>query len=227
MSQHQLGRAEYHNSHIMKTFELSGKVRESVGKKDSKKLRNEAKVPCVLYGSEEPVHFYAESSDLHKLIYTPNVYLINLDIDGKKSQSVIQDIQFHPVTDEVLHIDFLSVSDDKPVKVNIPVKTAGFAKGIRQGGHMQVEMRRLWVQALPKDLPDSINIDVTNLGIGESYRVSDVETDTLKILNAKSVPVVRVLVTRASRSTGAAGDDEAAEGQDAEQSQEGGEASEE
>lgn len=188
----------------MKTYELKGDVRETLGKKESKKLRSEDKVPCVLYGGEDTVHFYTSVSDLHKLIYTPEVFLINIDLGKKKYQAVMQDIQYHPVTDEVLHIDFLKTQEDKVVKVNIPVKTKGFAKGIRAGGRMQVEMRRLWVKALPKDLPDAITIDVTDLGIGESYRVSDVETETLKILNAKSVPVVRVLVTRASRAAAAA-----------------------
>ncbi len=197
----------------MKTYELKGTVRESLGKKDSKRLRSEDKVPCVLYGGEKVVHFCADVSDLRKLIYTPEVFLVNIDLGKEKLQAVMQDIQFHPVTDEVLHIDFLKTVEDKPVKVNIPVKTKGFAKGIRQGGRMQVEMRRLWVKALPKDLPDTITIDVTELGIGDSYRVSDVETETLKILNAKSVPVVRVLVTRASRAAAAAGGDSGESGE--------------
>ena len=190
----------------MKTFDLAGKVRESVGKKDSKKLRSEEKVPCVLYGGEEPVHFYCEESALRKLIYTPHVFLVNLDVDGAKTQAIMQDIQFHPVTDKALHIDFLKVEEDKPVKVNVPVTTKGYAKGMRVGGKLQIEMRYLTVLALPKDLPNSITIDVTNLDLGQSYRVSDVETDTLKVLNAKSVPVVRVMVTRASRAAAAQGD---------------------
>lgn len=188
----------------MRTFELEGKIRENVGKKDAKRLRAANQVPCVLYGLEENIHFYVDFEVVRKLIYTPHVYLINLNLDGKTYQSVMQDIQYHPVTDAPLHIDFLKTSDDKPVKVNIPVVTSGFAKGIREGGRLQVEMRRLWVSALPKDLPNEIKIDVTNLGIGESYRVSDIETDTLKILNVKSVPVVRVMITRASRSASGA-----------------------
>lgn len=188
----------------MRTFELEGKIRENVGKKDAKRLRAANQVPCVLYGLEENIHFYVDFEVVRKLIYTPHVYLINLNLDGKTYQSVMQDIQYHPVTDAPLHIDFLKTSDDKPVKVNIPVVTSGFAKGIREGGRLQVEMRRLWVSALPKDLPNEIKIDVTSLGIGESYRVSDIETDTLKILNVKSVPVVRVMITRASRSASGA-----------------------
>lgn len=184
----------------MKTFDVSGKIRENLGKKESKLLRSEGKVPCVLYGTESPVHFYCESSDLRKLIYTPNVYIVNLDLDGTKYEAIMQDIQFHPVDEVTLHIDFLKVSDDKPVKVDIPVKTKGYAKGMKAGGKLQVEMRRLKVQALPKDLPDNITIDITNLELGQSFRVSDIEDDKLTILNGKSVPVVRVVVTRAARA---------------------------
>jgi large subunit ribosomal protein L25 len=193
---------------IMKTYELVGKVRENLGKKESKRLRNEGQVPCVLYGLEENVHFSCDFSALRKLIYTPSVYLVNLDVDGTKHQAIMQDVQYHPVSDEPLHIDFLKVSEDKKVKVNIPVTTKGFAKGIRAGGKLQLEMRRLTVYALPQDLPDTITIDVTKLGLGQSYRVSDIETETLKFLNAKSVPVVRVMVTRASRSAGSLGEEE-------------------
>jgi large subunit ribosomal protein L25 len=153
---------------------------------------------------EKNIHFATNAADLQKLIYTPNVYLVNLTIDGKVYQAIKQDIQYHPVTDEPLHIDFLKVSEDKLVKVNIPVKTKGFAKGIRAGGRLQVEKRNLTVLALPKDLPDSITIDVTNLDLGETLRVADIETETLKFVNVKSVPVVRVLVTRASRAAAAA-----------------------
>ncbi|MFA9391848.1 MAG: 50S ribosomal protein L25/general stress protein Ctc [Prolixibacteraceae bacterium] len=194
----------------MKTFQVSGKVRESLGKKDSAKLRKEEKVPCVLYGENEPVHFYCESSDLRKLIFSPNVYLIDLDIDGNKHQAIMQDIQFHPVSDITLHIDFLKVSDDKAVKVSIPVKTTGFAKGIKTGGKLQIERRRLSVSALPKDLPDSITIDVTPLELGQSFRVGDIKDEKLTILNGKSVPVVRIMVTRAARA--AAGTEAAAAG---------------
>lgn len=186
---------------IMKTFQLSGKLRETLGKKETAKLRIEEKVPCVLYGTtEKPIHFYCESTDLRKLIFSPNVYLVDLDIDGAKHQAVMQDIQFHPVTDLTLHIDFLKVSDDKPVKVSIPVKTTGFAKGMKAGGKLQIEVRRLTVSALPKDLPDAITIDVTELELGQSFRVGDIKDDKLTILNGKSIPVVRVMITRAARA---------------------------
>jgi large subunit ribosomal protein L25 len=184
----------------MKTFELSGKVREALGKKDSAKLRSEGKIPCVLFGTENPIHFYVEKPNIKKLIYTPYVYLVNLDIDGKKIQSIMKDIQFGPVTDEVIHIDFKKISDDKPIKVEIPVEIEGFAKGIRSGGKLQVEVRRLKVMALPKFLPDSIKINVTELELGQSMRVGDLKMENIAILNGKSVPVVRIMITRAARA---------------------------
>lgn len=188
----------------MKTFALKGELRTVVGKKETKKLRSEEKIPCVLYGLDENILFSVTLPDIQKLVYTPNVYLVDITVEGKTYQAIMQDIQFHPVTDTPLHIDFLKVSDDKMVKVNIPVKTKGFAKGIRAGGRLQVEKRVLIVMAKPKDLPDAITIDVSDLDLGQTLRVSDIETETMKFVNAKSVPVVRVMVTRASRAAAAA-----------------------
>jgi len=184
----------------MKTFELTGKKREALGKKDSAKLRIEGKVPCVLFGTENPIHFCVEKPALQKLIYTPHVYLVDLTIDGVKYQSIMKDLQFDPVTDEVIHIDFKKISDDKLIKIDIPVEVEGFAKGIRSGGKLQVEVRRLKVMGLPKYLPDSIKIDVTPLELGQSLRVSDLKFDNISILNGKSVPVVRIMITRAARA---------------------------
>jgi large subunit ribosomal protein L25 len=185
---------------IMKTFELKGTVREALGKKDSAKLRSEGKVPCVLFGLENPIHFYVIKAELKKLIYTPNVYLVNLDIDGIKNQAIMKDLQFDPVTDEVIHLDFKKITDDKPIKIEIPVEVEGFAKGIRSGGKLQVEVRRLKIMGLPKFLPDSIKIDVTPLELGQSLRVSDLKLENISILNGKSVPVVRIMITRAARA---------------------------
>jgi large subunit ribosomal protein L25 len=184
----------------MKTFELNGKSRESVGKKDSAKLRNEGKVPCVLYGGETPVHFQVAKRDLQHLIYTPEVFIVELTIDGKKEKAIMKDIQFAPVSDEITHIDFLKIYDDKPVKLDIPVTVKGFAKGIRAGGKLQVEVRRLKVMALPKYLPDTITLDVTELDLGQSLRVSDIKLENVVIINNKSVPVVRIMITRAARA---------------------------
>ncbi|HNW50765.1 MAG TPA: 50S ribosomal protein L25/general stress protein Ctc [Prolixibacteraceae bacterium] len=184
----------------MKTFELKGSVREALGKKDSAKLRSEGNVPCVLFGGETPIHFYVVKADLQKLIYTPNVYLVNLEIGKNKQQAIMQDIQFDPVSDEVIHIDFMEITNDKPVKIEVPLEVVGFAKGIRAGGKLQVEVRRLKVMALPKFLPDSIKIDVTELDLGQSLRVSDINLENVTILNGKSVPVVRIMITRAARA---------------------------
>jgi large subunit ribosomal protein L25 len=184
----------------MKTFSVSGQKRESVGKKDSKELRSENKVPCVLYGVEEPIHFSSVKNDLLKLIYTPNVYLVDLNIDGEKHQAIMKDIQFDPVSDEVIHIDYMKISNDKAVKVDIPVEITGYAAGLRKGGKLQIEVRRLKVMALPQNLPDSIKIDVTPLDLGQSLRVGDIKMENVSILNGKSVPVARVMVTRAARA---------------------------
>jgi large subunit ribosomal protein L25 len=184
----------------MKSIEIKGQLRETLGKKETKKLRNEGKVPCVIYGGEAPVHFYAEANAFRSIVITPNVYLLKLDIDGTVYNAIMQDIQFHPVTDEVLHVDFLEFTDDKPVKIEVPVKVEGFAKGIKAGGKLKVNLRRLKVRALAKDLPDTISVDVTELGLGESVKVGAVNVENLELLNAADVPVATIIITRAARA---------------------------
>lgn len=184
----------------MKKFEIKGTARQALGKKDTRNLRAQDLVPCVLYGGEAPVHFYAPESDFRKIVYTPKVYQVALDIDGKIYEAFMQELQFHPVSDKLLHIDFLQVTDKKAVKVDLPVRLDGYAKGIQQGGRLKSNLRTLRVKGLSNSLPDEIVIDVTNLGIGESIRVSDIKTDGFEILNAKSVPVATVVVTRAARA---------------------------
>ncbi|MGQ7869378.1 50S ribosomal protein L25/general stress protein Ctc [Sunxiuqinia sp. sy24] len=184
----------------MKSIEIKGQLREGLGKKESKKLRNEGKVPCVLYGGDAPIHFVAEEGDFRSLIYTPNVYLIDLEIDGTVYKSIMQDVQFHPVNDQVLHVDFLKTAEDKPVKVEVPIKVEGYAKGMRSGGKLKTNLRRLRIKALPKDLPDTISIDITKLGLGDSFKVGQLELDNIEFLNGKSVPVVSIIITRAARA---------------------------
>lgn len=198
----------------MKSIEIKGFKRESLGKKDSKKLRNEGKVPCVLYGNDEPIHFYAEAGDFRDLIYTPKVYLIDVDIDGTAYKAIMQDVQFHPVEEQILHVDFLLITDDKPVKIEVPIKVEGYAKGMRSGGKLKTNLRRLKVKALAKDLPDFIKIDITKLGLGDSVKVGQLELENIEFLNSKSVPVVSVVITRAARAamgSGGAADEEEAE----------------
>lgn len=190
----------------MKTFDVKGFKREAVGKKDSKKLRADGNVPCVLYGGEEPVHFYVNSKVFLKLLYTPNVYLLNLDVDGEVTKAIIQDAQFHAVEDEVLHVDFLKISDGKPVKIDVPIKVTGYAKGMKAGGKLKVNLRRLRVKALAENLPDTIPVAIDNLEIGQSVRVGELEMENIEFLNSKSVPVASIVVTRAAKA--AAGTDE-------------------
>lgn len=184
----------------MKTFDVKGFKREAVGKKDSKKLRADGNVPCVLYGGEEPVHFYVASKVFLKLLYTPNVYLLNLDIDGEVTKAIIQDSQFHAVEDEVLHVDFLKISDDKPVKIEVPIKINGYAKGMKAGGKLKVNLRRLKVKALAENLPDTIPVVIDELAIGQSVRVGDLEMENIEFLNTKSVPVASIVITRAAKA---------------------------
>lgn len=190
----------------MKTVEIKGAARQAVGKKSTKELRKNGKTPCVLYGGEEVIHFEAEMHDFRKIIYTPKVYLLDINIDGTKHNGIMQDIQFHPVTDEVLHIDFLKFTDEKPVKIDIPVRLTGYAKGIRQGGTLKLNLHKMKVKALAKDLPDEIVIDVTELGLGQSIRVSDVKVEGLEMLNTHSIPVASVMITRAARAAMASGE---------------------
>lgn len=184
----------------MKTIQVKGQLRDGLGKKDSKKLRSEGKVPCVLYGNDEPIHFFAETSAFRPLIYTPSVYLIDLEIDGTVHKAIMQDVQFHPVEEQILHVDFLKTVEDKPVKIDVPIKVEGYAKGMRSGGKLKTNLRRLRVKALAKDLPDTIKIDITNLGLGDSVKVGELELENVEFLNSKSVPVVSIVITRAARA---------------------------
>ena len=189
----------------MKSISIKCTKREVVGKKEAKRLRVEGLVPGVLYGGEEPIHFYAIEKEFKPLIYTPNVYLVDLDIDGAVYQSIIQDTQFHPVEEKLLHVDFLRTTEDKMVKVEIPVKTEGFAKGIRKGGKLKLNLRTLKVKAMVKYLPDAITINVDDLDLGQSYKVGSLVRENLEFLNAKAVPVVTIMITRAAKAAKAGG----------------------
>lgn len=188
----------------MKTFELKGTVRAELGKKATKANRAGDNVPCVLYGMGENVHFTATASDLRKLLYTPEVYVVNLDVDGKKCKALMKALQFHPVSDKVLHIDFLEVSEKKPVIVEIPVKLQGLAEGVKAGGKLALQMRKLKVKGLYTDFPEAITLDVSNLGLGKSIQVGAVSVEKLEILNAKNAVVAQVKLTRAARGAAAA-----------------------
>jgi large subunit ribosomal protein L25 len=188
----------------MKTIQLAGEQRADLGKKATKALRVEERVPCVLYGGKENVHFSATERDLRKLIYTPEVYIVDLTIDKKTTKAIIQDMQFHPVTDKVLHIDFLELEENKPVAIEIPVKLKGLAEGVKAGGKLSLEMRKLRVKGLYSQFPECIEINIENLGLGKAIQVGQVQVGDLELLNAKNAVVAQVKLTRAARGAAAA-----------------------
>jgi len=183
----------------MKSIELKGTIRESVGKKDSKAIRSNEAVPCVLYGGKDSVYFSVVEKDLKEIIYTPKVYLIALDINGKKHLAKIQDVQYHPVSDAPLHIDFYEVSDDKKIEIQVPVRVEGNSIGVKEGGKLVQDSRKLNIRGLVKNIPDEIVLDITTLGIGKSLRVGDLTHDKVEFLDLKNNPVVSVRLTRAAR----------------------------
>ncbi|HHU27436.1 MAG TPA: 50S ribosomal protein L25/general stress protein Ctc [Bacteroidales bacterium] len=189
----------------MKTFELKGEIRDGFGKKAARAYRREGLVPCVVYGGhdEENVNFVVKQGDVRNLIYTPEVYLVNLDLGEKKVMSMMKDAQFHPVTDDVLHIDFLYVYEDKPTVIEVPVQLQGLAVGVKSGGKLSLDKRKLKVKALPADLPERLVVDVTQLELGKSIQVGDLSFEGLELLDAKNVVVCRVQLTRAARGAAA------------------------
>lgn len=184
----------------MKSLAITGEIRAAIGKKDAKKLRSEEKVPCVLYGGEETIHFQVEAADFRKLIYTPEVYLVDLTISGKTHTAIMQDVQWHAVEEQILHVDFMKVDASKPIKVEIPVKVEGYAKGMRAGGKMKLNLRRLKVKGLADNIPDAITINIDELELGQSIKVGQIQAENLEILNSKSIPAVTVMITRAARA---------------------------
>lgn len=181
----------------MKTILLKGELRDGLGTSSSKALRNEGKVPCVLYGADQSVNFAVYSADFKNLIYTPNVYKVRLDIGDKTYNAVLQDIQFHPVSDAIVHVDFLAVAADKPVVMDIPVRVVGNSPGVRAGGKLVKKINKLKVRGLIANLPDYIDVSISTLEIGHSAKVKDVVVEGFDILDAKENAILSVKTTRA------------------------------
>jgi large subunit ribosomal protein L25 len=181
----------------MKTVSLSGSPRENVGKKGANTLRKEGSIPAVVYGGKEQLHFSILENEAKKLVFTPNVYLIEIDVNGKKFKAILQETQVHPVTDRILHLDFLEVKENSPFKLNLPVRLEGFSKGVRNGGNLSQNFRTLKVMGLLKDMPDAVKIDITPLKIGEKIRVLDLNIPGLKFSDPENAVVVGVLTARA------------------------------
>lgn len=191
----------------MKTFVLSGVSRPDSGKKAAKALRKEDKIPAVIYGGEntDSIHFTVTNSDVRKLVYTPEIFLIDLTIDNKAYKAILKDIQFDPVTDKILHIDFLHVFEKKPIVIDVPVVLDGLAEGVRAGGKLSLDLRKLKVKALYDNVPEQIHINVEKLALGKSIQVGELQYDGLELLNAKNAVVCRVQLTRAARGMAAKG----------------------
>ena len=211
----------------MKTASLSGSLRESVGKKDADALRASNRVPGVLYGGAEQCHFSLSEVELNKVVFNPDVFKLELDLNGKKVDCIIQDIQFHPVTDRVTHVDLLEVLPGKPVKVELPLRTTGQAIGVMNGGRLELNYRRVPVRGLVDQLPECLTVDISPLEIGDNARVRDLDIEGLDILLSESALLVACKRTRAAMSAESALDGEeggeAAEGGEATEAAEGGE----
>jgi len=180
----------------MKKVSVSGSPRENVGKKDAKRLRREGLVPCVLYGGKDQVMFTASEKAFKDVVYTPEACLVDLDIDGKNFTVILQDIQFHPVSEDILHADFLQIFEDKPVKVEIPVKLSGVSPGILKGGKLHMKLRKVKAKGLPGDLPDTIDVSISKLEIGDSFKVSQLSSDKLEFMDSPNSVIVMVKSTR-------------------------------
>jgi len=194
----------------MKTVSMSGSLRENVGKKDAKKQRKQGKVPCVLYGGEQQIHFSLEGIDFNKILFTPESFIIKLSIDGKEYESILQDIQYHPVSDRVLHADFFEVKEGLAFVSSIPVTFTGSAVGVLKGGRLVKIMRKIKAKGLKGDFPEKLVLDVTKLEIGSVIKISDVSIDKLELLDPHSSVIVAVKTTR---SAGMLDEEEEGEGE--------------
>ena len=206
----------------MRTVEIIGYKRANLGKADAKRLRADSQVPCVLYGGKEQVHFYSPMILFREIVYTPNAAFVKLNIEGEEYSAILQDIQFHPVSEVILHADFMALSDDKLIKMNIPVKFTGEAPGIIQGGILVVKLRKIRISALPENMPESITLDVSGLDLGKSIKISSIEADGFEILNSSRVTIASVEIPRALKTD----EEEKEEGEEGEEG-EGGEGGEE
>ena len=199
----------------MKEIEVTGKKRSTIGKKSSKNLRKEGFIPCNLYGeakdengAPKALAFTCPMNELRKIVYTPHIYVINLIIDGESHTAILKELQFHPVTDALLHVDFYEVNDQKPITIGIPVKLTGLAQGIRDGGRMNLSIRKINVTAKYQDIPEHLDIDATGPKIGKSIKVGDLHFEGLEMATSKEVGVCSIKATRKSNAASKAEDAE-------------------
>lgn len=176
----------------MKTVSMSGSPRENVGKKDAKSLRREGRVPCVIYGGEEQIRFSVLETEFKPLLFSPDAHFVEIDIEGKKTKAILQEIQYHPVTDSVIHADFLRLDDDKTIVISIPVKTIGVAPGVLKGGRLKTKIRKMKLRGLPNNLPQYVEIDISKLEVADVVRVQEIEIENVEKLDVKTGIVVLV-----------------------------------
>ena len=181
----------------MKTIAISGSPRENVGKRDAKELRYEGKVPAVLYGGKEQQHFAVVIADLRDVIYTPDVNFVEIDLNGTKTKAIVKDTQFHPLTDVLMHIDFLQLFDEKEIVMEIPVKLTGTSPGVKMGGKLIQKLRKLRVKALPANMPQNVEVSLEKLEVGSLFRVRDLSGDKYVITNTPEDTIVSVAMSRA------------------------------
>ncbi|HEX2976351.1 MAG TPA: 50S ribosomal protein L25/general stress protein Ctc [Bacteroidales bacterium] len=183
----------------MKTIEIKGTLRAETGKKSSKQIRKSGGVPCVIYGKEQNIHFYAEELGFKNLVYTHEAHLVRVVLDDQVYNAVLKDIQFHPVSDRIQHIDFIQIFEDKPVVIGVPVTVTGTSAGVLAGGKLFIKKRNLKVKGLPKDLPEYLTIDITNLKIHQSIKVGDLSFDKIELLDPKKDMVVGIATSRVAQ----------------------------
>ena len=193
----------------MKSFDLTGSVRtiaerSSEQQKVLKAMRREAMIPCVLYGGEKNVNFSVKNSDVRKLVYTPDIHYVNLTIDGEAHTAIVREIQFHPVKDTILHMDFFEINDKKPIVMEVPLKLKGLAVGVKAGGKMRQMMRTLRVKAIYTNIPESLSVDVTEMGLGKAKKIADLSYENLELINPQTAVVCMIAATRQSKDAAAA-----------------------
>ena len=193
----------------MKTIEIIGFKRANLGKKESKQLREDSNVPCVLYGGTDQVHFYAPMFLFRDLVYTPNAHKVGLTVGNQTYECILQDIQYHPVNEMILHADFLQLRPDKEVKMEIPVSFVGTAPGVQKGGKLVQKLKKIKVKALPANLPDFINVDISNLDLNKSIKIGDLKDLNYTILNSKNLPIATVDVPRGLKGQAGEGEGDA------------------
>lgn len=187
----------------MKTIEIIGYERANLGKKASKDLRQESMVPCVLYGGPKQIHFYTPAFLFRDIIYSPEACKVNLFYEGQNFTCILQEAQFHPVNEMILHVDLLELVEGKQVKMDIPLAFVGTSPGVLKGGKFNQKLKRLKVMALPKDLPDQIMVDISNLEVGKTVKVGEIKAEGYTIINSKSIPVCSVDITRSMKQESA------------------------